>query len=57
MSLVESLGIFERSRVHVDLKILGFAFYIQLSSLGRAARRYLKSIKSLKPWFGSGLES
>jgi len=42
MSLVESLSIFERNRVPVDLKILGLAFYIQLSSLGRAARRYPK---------------
>jgi len=57
MSLVESLGIFERNRVPVELKVLGLAFYIQLSSLGRAARGYPKSIKSLKPWFGSGLES
>ena len=57
MSLVESLGIFESNRVPVDLKVLGFAFYIQLSSLGRAARRYPRSIKFLKPRFGSGLES
>jgi len=38
MSLVESLGIFERNRVPVELKVLGLAFYIQLSSLRRAAR-------------------
>jgi hypothetical protein len=38
MSLVESLSIFETNRVTVDLKILGFASYIQLSSLGSAAR-------------------
>ena len=37
MSLVESLGIFERNRVPVELKILGLAFYIQLSGLRRAA--------------------
>jgi len=37
-SLVESLGVFERNKVPVDLKILGLAFYIQLSSLRRAAR-------------------
>jgi hypothetical protein len=36
--LVESLGVFERNKVPVDLKILGLAFYIQLSSLRRAAR-------------------
>jgi len=40
-----------------EVKILGFALYIQLSSLGRAARRYPRPIKSLKPWFGSRLES
>jgi len=57
MSLVESLGIFERNRVPVELKVLGLAFYIQLSSLGRAARALSEAIKSLKPWFGSGLES
>jgi putative transposase len=37
-SLVESLGVFERNRVPLELKILGLAFYIQLSSLRRAAR-------------------
>jgi len=36
--LVEGLGVFERNKVPVDLKILGLAFYIQLSSLRRAAR-------------------
>jgi len=37
-SLVESLGVFERNRVPVELKVLGLAFYIQLSSLRRAAK-------------------
>ena len=37
-SLVESLGLFERNRVPVELKVLGLAFYIQLSSLRRAAK-------------------
>ena len=37
-SLVESLGVFERNRVPLELKILGLAFYVQLSSLRRAAR-------------------
>jgi len=37
-SLVESLGVFERNKVPLELKILGLAFYIQLSSLRRAAR-------------------
>jgi hypothetical protein len=29
--LVEELGVFERNRVPLELKILGLAFYIQLS--------------------------
>jgi hypothetical protein len=37
-SLVEGLGVFERNRVPLELKILGLAFYIQLSSLRRAAK-------------------
>jgi hypothetical protein len=37
-SLVESLGIFKRSKVPLELKILGLAFCIQLSSLRRAIR-------------------
>jgi len=37
-SLVEELGVFERNKVPLELKILGLAFYIQLSSLRRAAR-------------------
>jgi transposase-like protein len=37
-SLVESLGVFERNKVPLELKILGLAFYIRLSSLRRAAR-------------------
>jgi len=37
-SLVEGLGVFERNRVPVGLKVLGLAFYIQLSSLRRAAK-------------------
>jgi hypothetical protein len=32
-SLVEGLGVFERNRVPLELKILGLAFYVQLSSL------------------------
>jgi len=36
--LVEGLGVFERNRVPVELKVLGLAFYIQLSSLRRAAK-------------------
>jgi putative transposase len=37
-SLVEKLGVFERNKVPLELKILGLAFYVQLSSLRRAAR-------------------
>ena len=36
--MVEGLGVFKRSKVPFELKILGLAFYIQLSSLRRAAR-------------------
>jgi len=36
--LVEELGVFEGNRVPLELKILGLAFYIQLSSLRRVAR-------------------
>jgi transposase-like protein len=36
--LVEELGTFGRNRIPVELKVLGLAFYIQLSSLRRAAR-------------------
>jgi hypothetical protein len=32
-SLVEELGVFERNRVPLELKVLGLAFYIQLLSL------------------------
>jgi len=34
-SLVKGLGVFERNRVPLELKILGLAFYIQHSSLRR----------------------
>jgi len=37
-SLVEEMGVFERNKVPLELKILGLAFYVQLSSLRRAAR-------------------
>jgi hypothetical protein len=47
-SLVESLGVFERNRVPLELKILGLAFYIQLSSLRRASKHYLRFIGSLR---------
>jgi hypothetical protein len=37
-SLVEGLGVFERNKVPLELKILGLEFYIQLSSLRRIAK-------------------
>jgi len=37
-SLIESLGVFERNKVPLELKVLGLAFYVQLSSLRRAAK-------------------
>jgi len=37
-SLVKNLGIFERNKVPLEPKIPGLAFYIQLSSLRRAAK-------------------
>jgi putative transposase len=36
--LVEGLGVFEGDKVPVGLKVLGLVFYIQLSSLRRAAK-------------------
>jgi transposase-like protein len=36
-SLVEELCVFERNKVPLELKILGLAFYVQLSSLRSAA--------------------
>jgi len=45
-SLVKKLDIFERNKVPLDLKVLGLAFYIQLSSLRRAAGPCPRSIGS-----------
>jgi len=56
-SLVESLGVFERNRVPLELKILGLAFYIQLSSLRRAARALSEVHRVSKTAVGSGLGS
>jgi len=36
--LVESLNLFERNKILLELKILGLALYIQLPSLRRAAK-------------------
>jgi hypothetical protein len=55
-SLVESLGVFERSKVQLELKTLGLALYIQLSSLRRAARA-LSEIHRVSKRAGSGLGS
>jgi len=41
----------------LELKILGLAFYIQLSSLRRAARALSEVIGSLRQLFGGGLGS
>jgi DNA-directed RNA polymerase specialized sigma54-like protein len=47
--------IFKRSKVPLELKILGLAFRIQLSSLRRATRvlSYPRSMGSLRRLFGS----
>jgi len=46
-SLVEKLEVFERNKVPLELKVLGLAFYIQLSSL-RKATKALSEVQSLK---------
>jgi hypothetical protein len=35
-SLVESLGVFERNKVPVELKVLGLTFYISLRRIAKA---------------------
>jgi putative transposase len=45
-ALVDGLGVFERNKVPLELKVLGLAFYIQLSSLRRAAR-ILSEVRSV----------
>jgi hypothetical protein len=54
-SLVEELGVFERNKVPLELKVLGLAFYIQLSSLRRAAGALSKILGFLRQLFGSRL--
>jgi hypothetical protein len=56
-SLVENLNLFERNKIPLELKILGLALYIQLSSLEEPPKPYQKSTKSPRQPFGSGLES
>jgi hypothetical protein len=54
-SLVEGLGVFERSRVLFGLKVLGLAFiFIKLEGASRTLSEMLKSLRLL---FGSGLGS
>jgi putative transposase len=45
-ALVDGLGVFEGNKVPLELKVLGLAFYIQLSSLRRAAR-ILSEVRSV----------
>jgi hypothetical protein len=56
-SLVKKLDVFERNKVPLDLKVLGLAFYIQLSSLRRAARALSEihrvSKTAVWKWLGS----
>jgi hypothetical protein len=51
-SLVKSLDIFERNKVPFELKVLGLAFYIQLSSLRRTARALseVRSVSKTAVW-------
>jgi len=39
---VEHFHLFERNKVPLDLKVLGLAFYVEMSSLGRTARALSK---------------
>jgi hypothetical protein len=52
--LVEGLGVFERNKVPLELKILGLAFYIQLSSLRGASRALSEFYKVSKIAVGVG---
>jgi hypothetical protein len=47
-SLVENLNLFERNKTPLELKILGLALYIQLSSLRRAAKALSETHKISK---------
>jgi hypothetical protein len=47
-SLIESLGVFERNKVSLELKMLGLAFYIQLSSLRRVSKALSEVQKASK---------
>ena len=52
-SLVEELGVFERNRVPLELKVLGLAFSFQ--ALGGLLGLFPRSIGFLRQLFGSGL--
>ena len=54
-SLVEELGVFERNRVPLELKVLGLAFSFQ--ALGGLLGLFQRYIGFLRPLFGSGLGS
>jgi hypothetical protein len=45
-ALVDGLGVFEGNKVPLELEVMGLAFYIQLSSLRRAAR-ILSEVRSV----------
>jgi hypothetical protein len=47
-SLVENLNLFGRNEIPLELKILGLALYIQLSSLRRAAKALSEIHKASK---------
>jgi hypothetical protein len=46
--LVEDLGVFERDKTSLKLKILGLVFYIQFSSLRRVAKALSKMYRVSK---------
>jgi hypothetical protein len=56
-SLVENLNLFERNKIPLELKILGLALYIQLSSLRRAAKALPETHKTSKTATGNGSEN
>jgi hypothetical protein len=56
--LVENLNLFERNKIPLELKILGLALYIQLSSLRKTAKSPTRNPqKSPKQPSGNGLEN
>ena len=52
--MVRGLDVFERNRVPFELKVLGLAFYIQLSSFRMASRALSEIRKVSKTAVGSG---